>query len=97
MDKLIPTLCFQMDLEKMEVELRLREQRAMRELSDSLAALEKRLDLSTPVRDSTCKTALQPPVEDVDYKNVVSKSVASSSVGGTSFVGPRVTRTRKCV
>ena len=109
MAKLIPTLCFQMDLENMEVELRLREQHAMRELSaraDSLAALEKRLDLSTPVRDSTCKTALQPPVEDVDlrrrprdmdYRNVVSQSVATSSVGGTSFVGPRVTRTRKSV
>ena len=109
MAKLIPTLCFQMDLEKMEVELCLREQRAMRELSaraNSLAALEKRLDLSTPVRDSTCKTALQPPVEDVDlrrrprdmdHRNVVSKIVASSSVGGTIFVGPRVTRTRKSV
>ena len=37
----------------MEVELRLRKQHAMRELSaraNSLAALEKRLDLSTPVR-----------------------------------------------
>ena len=81
----------------------------MRELSaraDSLAALEKRLDLPTPVSDSTPKTALQPPVEDVDlrrrprdmdYRNVVSQSVATSSVGGTSFVGPRVMRTRKSV
>ena len=54
---------------------------------------------------SVILSALQPPVEDVDlrrprdmdYRNVISKSVASSSVDGTSFVSPRVTRTRKSV